>query len=578
MLTADERVRLVFPVLEGTALEDAAPVGGDGAAVTGSRVAGVPNRIVAVVPAGSGRELAERVVTAVEGLWAGWVQGVHGRLVQTPGMPSVQWVCVPAGAASGYAASWRVGQQALVARRRVRDFGYMEDLGRRVCSLSPRWVAEDRAPEPRRPHERETLSAANWVKRRWRPSSDDRDRIGFPSTSSIASAPFRLAVLRQWDAGVVRDAVAGLQAAVTAVTSTRETPVAALRDAGRGDALARWFVEAAGPWVYRDVWDPGSLWREVGGRREPMPDDFPRRAAAGAGALRRLFAVADEFARAGTPPSYLAVVVQDLDNMGLFLGGEGVARDGRRLMVEPDEHRAVSRRLVELGAAQRQALIAEEILGVPVYAGGDDLLAFSPAATGLAAAAAVHGAVGADLPTASTAVLFFHRASSLRVALVQARALLAEAKDCDAAKHALGVGYLRRSGVRESSVQPWHATSDGDGPGLTAADLFTVFTTVRAGRRLSPRLVTELERDEVELADPSLSDEWYRAELTRLVRRHGGTTDDAVTLYRLGARERAQRSPGTATRRGVRAGGRGVPARAARVAMFLRQECAGTPR
>jgi hypothetical protein len=108
----------------------------------------------------------------------------------------VQWVCVPP-ERGGYKAQWDKAQKLLAARRLVRDFAAAPDDGwrrRDLCSLSPRWPTELKAP-PRVPrHDQDAkLSAVGWVKRTWRRTHGDE---GFPSTASIASAPYRQAILR----------------------------------------------------------------------------------------------------------------------------------------------------------------------------------------------------------------------------------------------------------------------------------------------------------------------------------------------------------------------------------------------
>ncbi len=86
-------------------------------------------------------------------------------------------------------------------------------------------------------------------------------------------------------------------------------------------------------------------------------------------------------------------------------------------------------------------------------------------ATALRAAATVHGLTeGTSRRRASTAVLFFHQQTQLRHVLTEVQRLLRDAKDRVQGKHALAVGYLRRSGVREESIQPWAPTPSGHSP------------------------------------------------------------------------------------------------------------------
>jgi CRISPR-associated protein Cmr2 len=208
-----------------------------------------------------------------------------------------------------------------------------------------------------------------------------------------------------------------------------------------------------------------------------------------------------------------------------------------------------------------------------VYAGGDDLLAFVPARTALPAAQECHAVISSpELPTASTAVLFFHYHEGLQGVLSRARLLLHEAKERVDGKHALAVGYLRRSGISQVSIQKWAVRGHQD-----TADLFGVFAS-DVKHRLSPGLLADLDRDKKELAALSEADpEIYRAELIRLVRRHtananngegtGAVADAAVraadALAWLGRWEKA--GP-------LDSGERSRPEYAARVGVFLRQE------
>lgn len=174
----------------------------------------------------------------------------------------------------------------------------------------------------------------------------------------------------------------------------------------------------------------------------------------------------------------------------------------------------------------------------------------------LAAAQACHDLISPQLPTASTAVLFLHYQAGLQQALVRARELLDSAKESVPGKHGLAVGYLRRSGVRESSVQRWFGPN-----GQSAAAMFSVFGR-EAAHPLSPRLVADLERDAAELGGLYRRDQGlHRAELTRLVRRHLGgepagraeaASEVATALLELGTDGRAES--------------------AARVGVFLRQQ------
>jgi len=111
--------------------------------------AGMPNRVVALAPAGSGEELARRVKLAVEERWSNWVSALKLPHADTssalPGFPGTQWVCVPCGS-GGYPEQWERAQSLLSARKRVRDFTPVEELGRELCMMSPQWPATTKPP------------------------------------------------------------------------------------------------------------------------------------------------------------------------------------------------------------------------------------------------------------------------------------------------------------------------------------------------------------------------------------------------------------------------------------------------
>lgn len=572
-----DNVQLVFPSVERGQLARAGST--EGSRETAEDPGqGMPNRILFLAPAGTGAPLARQIKSAIDETWQRWVRqgltrnrylAVGGETPPTPGFPLVHWVCVPAGL-GGYLEQWEQARQLLEARRRVRDFPGVSWTQRSLCSLSPRWPAEQ-PPSGTRKQQRDTLSAANWVKRQWRQL---RDLDGFPSTSSIASVRYRQAVLSRWGDAQVRAAVTELMHAVHAVMSKRETAVPGLAPAD--EPVSRWFRSSGGPWVYTDQWQAQPLARETGTDLDGLKAETAR----GAAAARHLATIMNDRFGVPAPASYLAVIVQDLDGMGRFLSGEGAAADGTRIEVTAPEHARVSGQLRRLAGSQHEIMQSARFLGVPVYAGGDDLLAFTPAVTALAAARACHDAIPGSLPTASTAVLFFHCHAGLQSAMSHAREMLEQAKAAVPGKHALAVGYQRRSGAAELTIQPWTGRGSGDAP-----QLLGIFASDQA-HQLSPRLVADLERDRAELAALDVrAPDAYLAELRRLVRRHIRTRDRAAetsimsatataevaavqaadALAALGEAEFAptgHSSPGAGRR----------PEQAVRIGVFLRQE------
>ena len=382
----------------------------------------------------------------------------------------------------------------------------------------------------------------------------------FPSTVSIASSVFRSRLLER--AGSDPDVAAELRGPVRELTTaldrlTVRSDRSKLRSVPTPAGLEP-LTNRLGAWVTPERWDDEGIAREYGTPpNKQIVCDGRRAAGALAGVARKV----------GIPPpsAYFAVVVQDLDHLGRALGGLGL-----------DRQREVSQQLSALATQQAALLETEHPLAVLVYAGGDDLLAFCPAAEALRIAAsireqvrtatttgrlAIAGADGAAI-TASTGVVFAHMSSPLQDALQSARNAIAEAKSATSAsgrsRDALAVVVHRRGGQRARTVQPWWPPGTEDGASATE-----LLTRIRPGPRadvLSAVLGSDLERDEARLRELDGQPALLRAELTRLVQRHGGTPQAGKALYVLGKYERAVPESGIA------------PVPAALVARFLSQE------
>jgi CRISPR-associated protein Cmr2 len=524
---------------------------------------GVTSKVAFLAPPGDGADIAQGSMTEVRGAWQKMITDCFGaKPPDTPGMPDLWWVSVTGSVATDedYRRLWHQAGDLVVARRRSRVFDPIMAGKTWLCSQSPRLPSVAVPGKARKHEQRERLSTAGWVKRT---TGRSHDGPAVRSTPSIASTPYRVALLLTAPDGLA-DLVGRLTNAAAAVTNlVKEAPVLT-NDVP--EALAP-LNDQLGSWVYPEVWDLASLRREY---RSSVTQNVVDN---GRGAARELAQLAER-AAIRTPTPYFAIVMQDLDRLGRAISRLSLA-----------DQRVASTQLVELGAAQREAVESQAHLGVAGYTGGDDLLAFCPAATAITLARTLRKLVDAHLGngplatagedgapvTASTAVLYAHMSSPLQTAIAHARGAVEQAKNAHVPggrnRNAVAIVALRRGGERARSIQPWRIPGMDTDP---AADPVTLLETLRPARfALSAGLAAQLERDEPELrqlAGKPAPHETLHAEITRLVGRRGGKAEHADALHQLAWHERSPYG-GQADLARYR------PVAPLLVARFLAQEC-----
>lgn len=156
------------------------------------------------------------------------------------------------------------------------------------------------------------------------------------------------------------------------------------------------------------------------------------------------------------PIPYYAILVADGDFMGAAIDAQTAHEKG------PDRHRDISQVLA--GFARDAREIVKSHVGAPVYAGGDDVLAFMPLHTVLACAQDLAGEFSKRLapfpynenksPTLSVGIAVAHHLDSLREALNLARSAEKQAKALKE-KNALAIRVSKRSGEERAVVGRW---------------------------------------------------------------------------------------------------------------------------
>lgn len=270
-----------------------------------------------------------------------------------------------------------------------------------------------------------------WVQRGWRIDPGERlcyvclakrmaayaDRSGeFPSTGMVAAAPW-LEEIRRTD-GAPAAALKRLEAAVADGDE-------------RGD-LGRALFSSDGELEKRGL---DKVVTALGALREALVEYEPPPPTKGEPALPRI---------PTAPPSYLALVAFDGDDMG------------RHLQADPA---GVSER-IDAFARKARARLAEPREPAIFYLGGDEGLALLPAHEALGTVTVLREKfseeMGAGL-TLSAGLVFFEQRRPMGGALGEARRLLSRAKSVER-KDALAVAVQTASGTRWELVDRWGAT------------------------------------------------------------------------------------------------------------------------
>ena len=153
------------------------------------------------------------------------------------------------------------------------------------------------------------------------------------------------------------------------------------------------------------------------------------------------------------PPPYVACLVADGDHMGKALD-ELAGGDDPVVAC-----RTFSERLLKFPDRAKQ--IVSEHLGAPVYAGGDDVLAFLPVATALDCAQCLadefrdvmDGTAVREKPTLSVGIGIAHVVEAMGLLLDRGRE--AERKAKEAGRNALSIVFDKRSGGRREWSRQW---------------------------------------------------------------------------------------------------------------------------
>lgn len=436
------------------------------------------------------------------------------------------------GGRTDYGAAVALVEQALGARKLLRDFGATQDDGRKCSVCGQRSViGNDEFWEQlsRRLHESqlkassgERLCAVCATKRFALAAAYGRAE-SYPSTSTMAAAPFVRALLAKHP--VAPEATTVIEAHQRAL---RELKV---QSGGRffnlsGTPIPFFDAARAHPAFSLTLWDGDTLFPETFAPTR-LKNDYgipPGTATAAArkaeSATRELVAAVITSKRESVPLTpYYALLQMDGDRMGTLLSHA------------PDRtwHEHFSKVLALYAHTTVRDIVEGQHAGRLVYAGGDDILALAPVDEVLAMARGLRTAFLEAIapcieeiearggkrpdhpPDMSAGIAIVHHMSPLDAALVAVRATEAAAKN-EYDRGALTVRLLKRSGVPVQMGIRWEVSEQEPIELLTA-----VQATFRSGR-LSSRFAHVLFREAPILA--GLPTQAQIFEVKRLLERH----------------------------------------------------------
>jgi CRISPR-associated protein Cmr2 len=516
----------------------------------------IPNRFAVSAPRSVATDLGQKIDDAVRAAWqaaaahvrtefvedlaigAAW-RAIWARQVNT--WLETYWIAWHQALGKGYGENYRLASQAMGARKALRPIPSHAEPGEKCTLCGEREVLHAHESDDRDKvrgwwdriasrcditgaelREGERLCAICTIKRF---AARAETEIGgrklepeerFPSTSSFASARFRLELLDKWDAGLEAKVQAHVEALQSlGVTRFRHPDAlpcltAQLPDK---DQVAKDLLHYDGDFFYRETFTE-RLEETLGlkpANGEEIPKEKRRQAKQAVKTLRALIEEAQAQEREIDPPhKYYAVIAMDGDHMGALLSQ----------CTGQDQHQAVSQALVEFAEDKVPRIVENEHCGRVVYAGGDDVLALAPVHEVLEVADKLQRAFSETMPghiagerTASAGIAISHHTQPLESALRAARQGEHDAKH-ELGRAALVVQVLRRSGERREVGTKWQV---GGNDAMEA-----VQDTVQAmdQEALSGKVAYDLLDEQVALDGCHMPAVARIAELGRLLSRH----------------------------------------------------------
>jgi CRISPR-associated protein Cmr2 len=508
-----------------------------------SALAATPNHFLARIASNSPCDVAGQAEEAVRDKWGSIADTVKNQFfsgvdqhrwnAQIESFLEVYWVVVEEQTA-GSAVDRKRAQDALDARKRLRDFADAEELDLKcvLCGARQELSGEKSASQARnwwkgltqaqrtnqhkvirvREDGSERLCAVCAVKRAalaadaLKPTLN-KDDGHFPSTSSVAAAVFKkqLLVAGRGEAELKYHFETLRQLRNPAQVDEECLPELHRTATRLPHGLKKQLLKFDGDLFYAETFTEKRL-------REEYPNVQATLAEFGAESLRALYrAVSDDDPAKHIPPpsKYFAALMMDGDHMGEFFA-----------KASEQQAKALSQALSEFATDQALKTV-EQHLGRLVYAGGDDALALLPLEMALPCAQALQQGFrkavlqsvslqGLRLPTPSIGIAIGHHTAPLEGLLLAMQQAEKSAKNAYG-RDALCVHVLKRSGEEVRVGAHWQAG------GQESAEVVTQLVELLNKRALSMKFPTAVAEEARFLPGSAIG-----AELRRLADRQKG--------------------------------------------------------
>jgi CRISPR-associated protein Cmr2 len=493
---------------------------------------GLPNKFVArCADRDTARRAAEAAADVIRSVWQARAKEVRDYLQHTlhasinnsiwarqtnpDHLLEIYWAAVQWPQDQAYGQVYAEVSRMLAARKNLRDFVQVEEPGWKCSLCGEREVLYGRLSDKvakQKPHEQ--LCAVCVVKRFDADARSVEER--FPSTSSVATAPFVLELLDNWaTTEVLKDFRSALSILEdlhprnkhVLTHSAHPEAIPVLRDRG-GKAIRK----LDGDLYFPETFQPGGRLKNDYEFEESAA--VREKAEAAKKALDALRNAVLE-ATGQSPTLYYAVLLMDGDRMGQRLSS----------VQSEEEHRTISQALFQFSRQQVPDIVERQHLGRLVYAGGDDVLALLPVPHVLSVAQQLQEAFGQALAggTLSAGVAIAHHLSPLQAVLDEARTAEQAAKN-DYGRNALCVALLRRSGATTRVGAQWSFGCD-----QKTINVLARVQEAMAKGHLSSRVAHDVAEVAPTLGAASIPNEAKVAEVRRLLRRHSADDHKETT-------------------------------------------------